>query len=149
VRVKYVEEWNKKLANDKKLRTYKLFKTNFVYENYLNDIRNVTDRKNFTKLRISSHNLMIEKGRHMKIQANERFCPFCINIIENEEHFLLSCLKYIGLRSNLFTSIETKVNNFASLNNESKLIYMFTSEKDIVREISKFCTCALLLRDES
>ena len=70
---KFINQWKNKLMNDKKLETYKKFKSNFLYEKYLNDVTNVVDRKNLTRLRISAHHLMIEKGRHLNIPSNERF----------------------------------------------------------------------------
>ena len=32
---------------------------------------------------------MIEKGRHLKIEKDERYCPFCPYEIETEKHFIL------------------------------------------------------------
>ena len=60
-----------------KLRTYGLIKTNLGFENYLNADINVQDRIALTKLRLSNHELMIEKGRHIKIDKSKRVCPFC------------------------------------------------------------------------
>ena len=46
-----------------KLRTYYTFKKNFVYEKYLDLQGDFTLRRNITKLRISSHQLEIERRR--------------------------------------------------------------------------------------
>ena len=69
---------------DSKLRTYNHIKSQTGHEPYLHEIKNIKDRVSFTKLRLSNHLLMIEKGRHQKINKNMRFCPFCINKIEDE-----------------------------------------------------------------
>ena len=81
-----------------KLRTYALMKTEIGLENYLNVINNVSIRTQFSKFRLSDHNLEIEKGRHRGIVAEQRFCPFCKSNVENEIHFLLECPIYKELR---------------------------------------------------
>ena len=70
-----------------KLRTYAIFKKEQGYEKYLTDIKNANVRKNATKFRLSNQKLMIEVGRHQKVDAEQRFCPFCPNAVENESHF--------------------------------------------------------------
>ena len=49
---------------------------------------------------------MIEKGRHDSIDAQFRFCPFCItnniHIIEDEFHFFFECRIYEHLRAKFF-----------------------------------------------
>jgi hypothetical protein len=51
-------------------------------------ISNFEYRKLITKLRISEHNLLIEKGRHLKIPREQRLCSHC-KCIDDEKHFLL------------------------------------------------------------
>jgi hypothetical protein len=47
-----------------KLRTYKLFKSNFQFESYLSSPTNINHAIALAKFRISSHNLAIETGRY-------------------------------------------------------------------------------------
>ena len=54
------------------------------------DNPNFNFRKNISKLRISDHNLLIERGRYSKIPRNQRTCSSC-SIVEDEKHFLLEC----------------------------------------------------------
>ena len=58
----------------------------------------IKDRIALTKLRLSNHKLMIEKGRHLKLDRNRRFCPFCPNEVEDEIHFMITCKNYTGDR---------------------------------------------------
>ena len=51
-----------------KLRTYSLLKTEIGKEKYLDRVQNVQNRVLLTKIRLSNHTLMIEKGRHLKIE---------------------------------------------------------------------------------
>jgi hypothetical protein len=53
-------------------------------------ISNFEYRKLITKLRISEHNLLIEKGRHSIIPIEQRLCSHC-KCIDDEKHFLLHC----------------------------------------------------------
>ena len=75
-----------------KLRTYGKIKTGSGFEGYLNHIP-VRDRTAFTRLRLSNHQLMIEKMRHQvpKPPERDRRCPFCPDLVEDEIHFLLDC----------------------------------------------------------
>ena len=67
------ETFEKIGGQNSKLRTYAVFKKVQGYEEYLTE--NVLVRKNVTKFRLYNHKLMIEVGRHQKLQANERYCP--------------------------------------------------------------------------
>ena len=53
----------------------------------------------FTKFRLSSYDLAIERGRFENIERHDRLCRYCnINMIENECHFMSVCPLYRGLR---------------------------------------------------
>ena len=87
---------------DSKLRTYKRLKIKPGFENYLNIITSQKDRIALSKLRLSNHQLMIEKGRHDKIPKDMRFCPFCKIQVEDEIHFLMQCKTYKIFKKDLF-----------------------------------------------
>ena len=90
-----------------KLRTYARVKEHLGMENYLNTIRNVKRRIQLSKLRLSNHVLMIEKGRQYGIEPGNRLCPLCLNgNVEDEFHFLLKCKTYSHLRKNLLENTE-------------------------------------------
>ena len=93
VTAKYVSDWHVKLQdinNNPILRTYKLFKTEFKWECYLNGVKNPKYRKALTKFRTSSHTLEIERGRHTNptTPLEQRQCRIC-HVLEDETHFLL------------------------------------------------------------
>ena len=51
-------------------------------------------------MKLSAHDLEIEKGRHLNIQRNLRLCKHCsTQILENEFHFMLVCTKHRCLRT--------------------------------------------------
>ena len=94
-------------VHQKKLRTDQIFKKSFSLENYILMI-NLNTRRQFTKLRISSHPLHIETGRYSRplIPPENRLCSICKNgEVEDETHFLLNCHSYADLRTNLLTHL--------------------------------------------
>jgi hypothetical protein len=58
------------------------------------------DRSFLAKIRLSAHNLEIEKGIDiLKINKNDRLCKICQNSdIENKKHFISHCPKYEAQR---------------------------------------------------
>ena len=127
--------WSDLMKNqtcDNKLRTYAKFKKEFELENYVITVP-LYKRKMFTKLRISSHSLAIEKGRHKKVPNSTsikcNFCAqtkdnctcntfkyhrLCINcdVVEDEKHFLCHCPIYTDIRKDFYN----RVNNIFDLN---------------------------------
>ena len=85
-----------------KLRTFGMIKCSIGLEKYLKKVKkNLKHRISLSRLRLSSHRLMIETGRHKKIAASERFCSFCQTQIEDEIHFVIKCQIYDALRKPL------------------------------------------------
>lgn len=87
------ESFSEIKKEESKLRTYAKLKTIIGMEKYIDLIQNKVERTAISKIRLSNHDLMIEKGRHLKIRKEQRFCPFCTNIIETEHH----CVKPLHL----------------------------------------------------
>ena len=111
---KFIQEWSTDVANIHEnpiARTYSLFKHTFGMEAYLHKVSNFKYRQAITKLRTSSHDLMIERGRHClkKMSIEERVCPNC-NQIEDEMHFLISCSLYSNERNTMYKDIEIDKN---------------------------------------
>ena len=75
-------------------------------KNYLDNISNFKYRRAIARLRVSSHDLMIEKGRHhtIKLDIEKRLCSFC-GKIEDEIHFLVLCPLYSNERSEFYRNI--------------------------------------------
>ena len=84
-----------------KLRTYRIFKSNFFTENYLL-IKSPRLSSAMAKFRCGIAPINIEIGRNYGISANERFCHFCSDEVEDEIHELLYCSMYNCVRDQLF-----------------------------------------------
>ncbi len=71
-----------KSGKGNKLRTYKLFKRKIDLEDYLEHIETPSHRSALTRLRISAHNLRIERGRYERVnnrmlEEKDRLCRYC------------------------------------------------------------------------
>ena len=89
----FLQQWKADQLGSRKLRSHRTFKSTFEQEPYLHLPRHL--RIPLTRLRTSSHQLMIEIGRYHRppIPVEDRLCPTC-NVIEDEEHFMLECTQY-------------------------------------------------------
>ena len=80
--------------NSNKLRFYNLLKGSFKQEPYLNLVKHRNQRCQITRLRISAHQLAIEKLRYSKeyIPPENRKCTYCrLDCQDSEVHFLVHC----------------------------------------------------------
>ena len=131
--------------NKSKLRTYSLFKTEIGFEKYLFEITSIQERIALSKFRLSNHTLMIEKGRHLKLERNRRVCPFCPGEIEDELHFLISCKNFKAHRANLLNYTNNVLVGFAHLNRQQKMIKLLTDPR-IIRTTATYLNKTLELR---
>ena len=99
-------------------------KQSFKISTYLLIIQTMKHRNAIAELRLSSHQLNIETGRHTSIERLDRRCNVCIlSDLEDEYHFTLICPIYKDLRITrpkieIFKAVEfkrsKKLNNFAA-----------------------------------
>ena len=101
-------------------------------------------RKFYTEMRISAHNLEIEKGRYLKIPREDRLCKFCINlgtsVIGDELHFLLQCPLYEDERVKFLRIVSLECPHFVQLPIFSQLMYLLTAEGKVCLAVSQFCS---------
>ena len=141
----YQESFTKINSVNSKLRTFAKLKTDIGMAKYLTQIKCIQNRVALSKIRLSNHDLMIEKGRHLKIDKTERFCPFCPNIIETESHFLLECKTFSFLRRLLFAEIEIIVPIFNQICDQDKFSILLNNE-NIANQVGDFINKALNCR---
>ena len=100
----FKDMWLVSVRSSKKLTFYSSIKHSFNREGYL-DLTNKDTRFNLTRLRISAHNLEIERGRYSNSARDERLCKGCLIIgissVDDEDHLLYDCTPHGGLRANL------------------------------------------------
>ena len=73
--------------------SYATHKLNYDFEPYLTHINIKKHRNSLAKLRLSDHQLQIQKGRQTRPSTPRhlRVCKVCQNKIEDEAHFLFEC----------------------------------------------------------
>ena len=85
--------------NSPRLHSYCIFKHNYNTEICLSCIKESKYRIALARFRTSSHNLSIEKDRHINLTRDQRLCKSCnMKTIDSEYHFLLVCPTYRELR---------------------------------------------------
>ena len=129
----YKKYWVDKINSEPKMRTFRKFKMQFEYEEYLN-LNNSRHRKTMTRFRISAHRLAVEQGRYKTppIPLEDRLCQYCsAHKIEDEHHFAMECHNYDEMRQKLFQDIGKICKNFEPLNTENKFIFILSAGIDI------------------
>ena len=107
-------------------------------------MKNRSYRKSLTKLRISAHDLEIERGRYKGKPIMDRICNQCsTNEIEDEIHFLTKCGKYSKYREIMYEKINEVCKNFQDLNDTYKFIWLLSNENpkicNLVAEFTHDC----------
>ena len=95
------------------------------------------ERVALSKLRLSNHQLMIEKGRHMNIKKELRFLPLCPKKIEDELHFLTICKGFKDKRKTTFDNINEFNRGFKYMDSLEKFKFLLTN-KDTIRLTAQF-----------
>ena len=94
----YIHVFQSSMSVSSKCFLYRHIVDNFSLQYYLcKRIPNIY-KKQLAKIRLSSHQLSIESGRHQNIARHERLCPICNSELEDEYHFILICHAYSDLR---------------------------------------------------
>ena len=131
----FIQEWRTMLSETAgKLRTYKLFKSHFEIESYLN--LPVHLRVPLTKFRVSAHALRIETGRYNrphKLALEERLCWFCKNTVEDEMHFLLECPLYSENRQVLMRECVTLNKSFVYFSTADKFSFLLGTKSEMLQ----------------
>ena len=144
LRNNFVCKWSHSLRQQNKMATYCKVKQNYCFENYLTEVKNKRHREAMTKIRTSTHKLMVEKGRYLKIPRADRTCPNCsLNVVEDEEHALIECPAYEAARREIINRITDICPNLAQLDNQNQLVFLLSAEGSIAPLVAKLC-CLIL-----
>ena len=142
---KYADEWvndSKDIRKHPILRTYIRFKTNFIIEPYLKLVTVTNHRRAISQLRVSSHRLAIETGRHSKppVPAADRICKYCVhNAIDDETHFITSCDFHALERNDIYSVACEHIANFSTMDNLSKFVAILSSrEREVLSALGHF-----------
>ena len=134
-----------------KADTYRSLKYSISFEQYLCLVKNHKHRIALARQRLSSHPLLIEKGRHPKspLPRSERKCPSCKDLIENEWHFVIPCPLYDREKGKSI-SVARNAANFNEIPSDNqKFIFILTNEDPaVLRELASFVYKAFIIRNQ-
>ena len=135
------------ISKQNKLRTYALFKSSFAIENYVLNQRKAK-RRQFTKLRISSHHLDVETGRYTRpiTPRHLRICKNCnLEEIGDEFHFLLKCPKFQQQRQELFYELSEicEIRNNLDHNTMIKIMHYGHGDIEVASLVCEFVDSCL------
>ena len=139
----YISEWREGMSQCTSLTLYRELKPVFVRSEYLTLLRNFKYRRAISRLRVSSHKLNIESGRHAGIARADRFCSLCnLNDIEDEYHFILICPVYAEIRSVYINSY------YYRRPSVYKLVQLLSSDKfNVLKKLALYIIEAFKMRD--
>jgi hypothetical protein len=139
----YITEWRMGVESSSALYIYRELKQSFERSTYLTILENTQFRNMIAKIRLSSHKLFIEIGRHRNIPRNERKCIVCNSSdIEDEYHFVLICTFYRDLRARYiprYYTVNPSMFKFITLLN--------SNNKRVLSDLALYCIKAFKQRD--
>ena len=109
----YSKAWRNTITTSRKLEFYKNFDRENGVQSYLANVTNFTHRAALAKLRMSSHSLNIEVGRHQGIARENRICSYFnitmgISTTETELHVIDTCDLYYPERQSLLADLSKR-----------------------------------------
>ena len=146
--------WVDKIRKLPKATSYNYFKdySSAYCEKYIHVVTNTKHKISLCRFRVSSHSLMIEKGRHArpKIERLDRKCPFCKTEVEDECHFITRCPLYTKNRTELYSITRKICYYFDNLPDTQKLIYILRNETPcIIESLAKFVSESMKTRKDN
>ena len=106
-RDQFKQNWHSTLQISPNALNYRLFKSDFRFEKYL-DVLNNKNRFTFCRFRTSNHRLPIEVGRWTNVERHNRLCQLCQSReIGDEFHYVLQCPNFVNKGNNKITELRT------------------------------------------
>ena len=135
----FTQHWYASICSSSKLEYYCLFKM----EKYIEYISNDKLRTELAALRLSAHNLDIERGRHINVPRENRVCRLCsMSMIESEFHFMVVCPRYNDIRREFLPRTAwPSITKFIAIMSSYSQIFLL--------KLSKFIMSANTLRSQA
>lgn len=119
----YIRFWKNHVKSGcSKLKFYDTIVKEYQLEPYLLSTNNRKHRQAMSKLRISAHDLDVERGRYRNVPREQRLCKIC-NVVEDEIHFLDNCQIYTDIRQKFLSnfSMHKKPSDILTTDNKNSL----------------------------
>ena len=111
----------------------------------------LVNRKNLTRLRVSSHKLSVETGRFNKTPLENRLCAMCDKgLVEDEFHLMISCTAYEKPRDHLFKYLSsfTDIHNFSDNEIFSVLMSYNNGDYEFTKAVCNFVNLSFEKRSD-
>ena len=119
-------EWPHKCEKLPKLRTYILFKQQYMTEEYVKINLKRRERSVLAQFRLGILPIRIETGRFIGEKVEDRLCRMCNqNQIENEIHFLFHCPLYNDIRLDVLSCLS--IDTISSKTDNDKLYLLMNN----------------------
>ena len=136
-----------------KMRTFKTFKKEYKFENYLANFDNTNHTLALLRFRISSHNLRIETGRYTrpKTPPDSRLCLYCTSqAVEDENHFIFNRSLYTNERPELLNVFNDLYPDAPSLpQSEQFILLMSSNEPELLEALGKYVYKCFIKRNSA
>ena len=100
-----IQAWRESLTSSSRLILYNYIKHDFARESYLEQIENPYYRSLIVKLRGGLLPLLYNTGFYTNTPIDQRLCPACSLLVEDEYHVIVICHKYSSLRRTFLPEI--------------------------------------------
>lgn len=101
-------------------------------------ILSVSGCRAIARVRTSSHNLMIERGRHLRMPLVRRVCPSCSYIVESEHHAFNCCPVHEETRSVLRRELFAIEADLSRCTEKELLAVMVQPKREIAAVVGRF-----------
>ena len=140
----FIFQWKTDLQENRKwpkLDTDKMIKHDYRVEPHILYVRNKRYQRALTRLRVSSHKLNIEAGRHVRpyIPRQQRVCLHCITgELEYEFNFLLICHFHSEGRYSMLQKIGNRLPLQPRMDKDMFISIMTSKNQSVLNVLRKF-----------
>ena len=126
---------NTDISNVSNNRLYKHIDHDFYGKDYIRTLKPKHLRVALSKLRLGSHNFMIERGRWTRpsIEYTHRLCKTC-DMLEDEMHIFFECDRYLALRKQFLPSYLFKNPSMYKF-----IDFLHKADGNLLLNLSRFC----------
>jgi hypothetical protein len=114
-----------------KLRTYRLFKSEYRTEEYVVNVWGRAQRRALAQFRSGVAPIRLETGRYERgryLPVEQRTCYFCDGKVESEMHVILECPLYNDLREDFIHHCNVLLPNFNDLLTDQQLSFILGAD---------------------
>ena len=137
----FCHEWRDHIDSSEKCVTYSSYKNIFGRERYLTVLNIEIFRRYFAQFRMGVSQLNTHRFRFSN-NWRKKLCPFCIDELETEIHFLFQCPAYSLLRNKYLSKL---INTRKPENEQANELLMTQQDKDLL-DVARFIKYAFISR---